>query len=85
MSKNIFIWDKACSEAGTQGFRESHMIQGKPNWRGKRDYKFIVNAEFQGVNAFTTAALTRDMKRSASVPTIALIYPDYWPGHDGHL
>lgn len=52
---------------------------------GKRDYKSIVNADFQGVNAFTTDASTRDMIRSAPVPTIALIYPDYWPGHDGHL
>jgi len=52
---------------------------------GKRDYKFIVNADFQGANAFTTAAWTRDMIRSATVPTVAPIYPDYWPGHDGHL
>lgn len=61
------------------------MIQSTLNLRGKRDYKFIVNADFQGANAFTTGALTKDILQSATVPTVALIYPDYWPGHGEHL
>lgn len=61
------------------------MIQSMLNWRGKRDYKFIVNADFQGANAFMTGALTRDILQSATVPRAVLIYPDYWPGHGEHL
>jgi hypothetical protein len=63
----------------------SLLIQSQLNQKGKGYYLFTANADFQGANAFTTAALTRDTIQSATVPTAALTYPDYWPGHDGHL